>query len=205
VAQLVAGVGPNLRQLQQEVEKLKLYTGDRTQIGLDDVEQVSSRQRHARAFALGEALGDRDLAAVMRHLDAELWTLKTDSQKSEMGLLYGLISKIRAMIFVKALLKLKLISADADYNRFKGQLEKIPAELLSEDKKYSPLSVNPYVLFKAAGQSRNFTEEELAGAMERLLEGNLQLVSSGLDGGLVLSQMLTQICQRAPGLAPGKK
>ena len=55
-----------------------------------DVTAVCARNKTARAFALGDALGDRDLPRLLRRLDEELWEVKFDSQKSEIGLLYGL-------------------------------------------------------------------------------------------------------------------
>src|SRR6185436_3590102 len=95
LSELITRVGPNARQLDNEVEKLSLYAGDRKEIELDDVATICTRNKTARAFALGDALGDRDLPRLLRCLDEELWEAKLDPQKSEIGLLYGLISKIR--------------------------------------------------------------------------------------------------------------
>ena len=105
LGELVSRVGPNPRQLDSEVEKLTLYVGDRTQIEYDDVAMVCSRNKMARAFALGDALGDRDLPRLLKRLDEELWEVKLDPSKSEIGLLYGLISKVRAMLLLKEMLR----------------------------------------------------------------------------------------------------
>ncbi|PYI81268.1 MAG: DNA polymerase III subunit delta, partial [Verrucomicrobia bacterium] len=93
LAELIARVGPHARQLDSEVEKLCLYVGERAQVQETDVAAVCTRNKTARAFALGDALGDRDLPGVLRRLDEELWDLQFDRDKSEIGLLYGLISK----------------------------------------------------------------------------------------------------------------
>ncbi|MGZ5544021.1 MAG: DNA polymerase III subunit delta, partial [Limisphaerales bacterium] len=61
VAKLVANVGPNARQLHSECEKLSLYVGDRPEIEIKDVDAIVTRNKQARAFALGDALGDRNL------------------------------------------------------------------------------------------------------------------------------------------------
>src|SRR5215469_12690290 len=50
VAELVAREGPNVRQLDNEVEKLALFTGGRKNIEFDDVAAVCSRNKTARAF-----------------------------------------------------------------------------------------------------------------------------------------------------------
>ncbi len=193
LSELVARVGPNVRQLNNEVEKLALYAGDRLEIGADDVTAVATRNKQARAFALGDALGDRDLPRLLRCLDDELWDMKFDSQKSEIGLLYGLISKVRAMIFLKEMLREGWLKAEGDYHRFKAQLERVPASAWPADKRFSPLAMNPYVLFKALPQTRHYSLAELIRAMDILLEGNQQLIFSSQDEAMVLQRTLVQI------------
>jgi DNA polymerase-3 subunit delta len=201
LAELVTNVGPNNRQLASEVEKLALYVGGRAEIELADVRAIVTRNKQARAYALGDALGDRDLPRLLRTLDDELWEMKFDKQKSEIGLLYGLISKVRAMIFLKEMLREGWLKPDSDYPRFKTQLERVPAEKLPEDKRFNPLSANPYVLFKALPHARRYSTPDLLRAMGLLLECNQRLTSSGLDGSLVLQQTLVQIV-RAGDSAP---
>src|SRR5262245_23147413 len=105
LAELIDRVGPNARQLDSEIEKLSLYVGDRKEIGAEDVAAICTRNKMARAFALGDALGDRDLPRLLRRLDEELWEVKLDPRKSEIGLLYGLISKVRALILLKEMVR----------------------------------------------------------------------------------------------------
>ncbi len=196
--------GETLAELiEAEVEKLSLYVGERTQIGPDDVTAVVTRNKQARAFALGDALGDRDLPRLLRTLDEELWTMKFDSQKSEIGLLYGLISKVRTMLFLKEMLREGWIKGDVDYTRFKAQLERVPAGKLPEDKRFNPLAMNPYVLYKALPHARRFSTEELIRAMELLLDCNRRLIFSNLDESLVLQQTLVQIVRGAGDVMPG--
>ena len=193
LAELVSRVGPNPRQLESEVEKLCLFAGERNSIELPDVQAISSRNKSARAFALGDALGDRDLPRLLKRLDEELWETKFDKDKSEIGLLYGLISKVRAMLLLKEMLREGWIKETRDYNSFKAQLERVPADKLPADRKFNPLAINPYVLYKALPQAKKYSSGELVRAMEVLLRCNQRLVSSGLDEALVLQQALVQI------------
>ena len=195
LAELIARVGPNARQLDNEIEKLALDAANKDEIQLEDVAAICTRNKTARAFALGDALGDRDLPRLLRRLDEELWEVKLDPQKSEIGLLYGLISKIRAMILLKEMVREGWIKADADYPRFKAQLERLPAAELPEDRRFNPRSLNPYVLYKALPQVKRYSQAELVNAMDLLLRCNQRLVSSGLDEALVLQQTLVQIVQ----------
>ena len=198
LSELVAAVGPHRRLLENEVEKLALYTGERKSINKADVLQIVTRGKQARAFALGNALGDRDLPRLLRCLDDELWELQFDSRKSEIGLLYGLIGKIRVLIFLQEMLKAGWLRPEEDYSRFKTQLARVPATDLPEDSRFNPLAMNPYVLFKALPQAQNYSPAELIQAMHRLLACNQQLIFSNLDGALVLQQTLVQIAGASP-------
>jgi DNA polymerase-3 subunit delta len=193
LAELVSRVGPHPRQLDNEVEKLCLFAGDRNKLEAADVAAICTRNKTARAFALGDALGDRDLPRLLRRLDEELWEIKSSSQKSEIGLLYGLISKVRAMLLLKEMLREGWIKPEMDYNRFKAQLERVPPDKLPADKRFNPLALNPYVLYKALPQAKKYSQAELVCAMDLLLRCNQRLVSSGLDETLVLQQALVQI------------
>lgn len=193
LAELISRVGPQPRQLETEVEKLCLFAAAKKRVELSDVQTICSRNKSARAFALGDALGDRNLPAVLKRLDEELWETKFDKDKSEIGLLYGLISKVRALLFLREMMREGWIKETRDYNSFKAQLERVPADKLPADKKFNPLALNPYVLYKALGQAKKYSSAELVRAMEILLRCNQRLVSSQLDEALVLQQALVQI------------
>jgi DNA polymerase-3 subunit delta len=193
VAELVSRVGPNPRQMDSEVEKLSLYAAEKKEVEFQDVVAICSRNKMARAFALGDALGDRDLPRLLQRLDEELWEVRLDRGRSEIGLLYGLISKVRAMILLKEMMREGWVKPAIDFGRFKAQLERVPADKLPQDKRFNPLAVNPYVLFKALPQVQRYSQEELARAMELLFRCNQKLVTSGLEESLVLQQTLVQI------------
>lgn len=200
LAELVTRIGPNPRQLETEVEKLSLFVADRSRITLDDVKEVCSRNKTSRAFALGEALAARDLRQLLRCLDEELWEVKLDSQRSEVGLLYGLISKVRSMLLLKEMTREGWIKAEMDYARFKAALTRVPVDQFPTDKRFNPMSMHPYMLHKALPQTKNYTSEELIQAMDILLECNLALVSSSVDDAIALQQALVRIAS-----SPGSK
>jgi len=202
VAELVTRVGPNLRALASEVEKLLLYVGERSEITLDDVQILTTKQKLAQAFALGEALGERNLGKLMRVLDQELWEIRAgiDRKKSEIGLLYGLLTKIRALLMLKDLRIRGILKPARDYNSFKSQLDRIPPAALPDDRRFNPLASHPFVLFQAMRQTDNYELPELIRAMSVLLQANVQLVSSSLDEAMVLQKALIDIV----GLGPRK-
>jgi DNA polymerase-3 subunit delta len=196
LALLVASVGPNVRSLSSEIEKLSLYVAPRSRVEVGDVSAIVTRNKQARAFALGDALGDRHLARALACLDGELWEIRRDPKRNEIGLLYGLISKVRVLIFIRELLGRRWLTPGSDFSRFKAQLARIPADALPDDKKINPLSMHPYVLFQAMPQAGNYSQSELVAAMDLLLQCNQKLISRNLDASLVLQQTLIQIVSR---------
>ncbi|HEX3720784.1 MAG TPA: DNA polymerase III subunit delta [Verrucomicrobiae bacterium] len=204
LSKLVVNAGPNARGLRSEIEKLSLYVGERPRIEVGDVDAIVTRNKQARAFALGDALGDRNLPRLLRCLDEELWEARRDPQRNEIGLLYGLISKVRVLILAREMLAQKWLKPETDFSRFRSQLARVPSDALPEDKKFNPLAMNPYVLFRAVGQARNYTQAELVGAMDLLLECNQKLISRSLDPSLVLQQALVRIVSR-PAETTGKE
>lgn len=203
LAEFVARVGPNLRALLNEIEKLILYVGERKVITVEDVRTMTTQQKQAQAFALAEALGDRDLGRLMRILDRELWEIRAgvEKGKSEIGVLYGLISKVRAMLLIREMRDRALLKPTTDYNAFRAQFERVPTAEMPEDRRFNPLALHPYAAFQAFRQSENFSAPELTKAMEVLLEANLRLVGSSMDEGAVLRQALVEIVGTQPRAA----
>jgi DNA polymerase-3 subunit delta len=193
LAELVVSVGPNLRQLHSEVEKLSLFVGNRTEVRLTDVAAVVTRNKQARAFALGDAVGDRDLPAALRTFDEAVWEAKLDRDKGLFGLLGGLVAKVRSILLAKELVQAGLLKPEPNYNRFKTQLASLSAEGWPEDRRFNPRALKDYVLFKATLQSQNYSAEELVRALDLLLTCNHRMVSSGLDEVVVLQQTLVEI------------
>ncbi len=195
LGELTARVGPNARALASEVEKLSLHAGDRLEITFADVETITTRNKQSRAFALADALGDRHLPRLMKCLDEELWEIrhKIDRDKSEVGLLYGMISKIRTLILLNEMIREGWIKPNASYDQLKTLASRVPADKLPADKKYNPLAMHPFVLSNALRQVRNYSSAELVRAMDLLLQANRKLVGSSLDSAMVLQQTLVEI------------
>ncbi|MED5381112.1 MAG: DNA polymerase III subunit delta [Verrucomicrobiota bacterium] len=195
--ELVLLAGTNLQQLHSEADKLAAYVGERDEVTREDVHAIATRTKQAQAFALADVLGERNLPKLLRVLDEELWEVKLDAKKSPIALLYGLISKVRTMIFLRELLRLKWIRTGGGYPQFKSQLEAIPDDRMPDDRKFNPKAMHPYMLFNALGHARRYSEEELTRAMDILLRCNRQLVSSSTDDTLLLQQALVQIVSKA--------
>ena len=195
--ELILLAGSDLQQLHTEADKLAAYVGEREEVMRQDVHEIATRTRQAQGFALADALGERNLPKLLRVLDEELWVVKLDAKKSPIALLYGLITKVRTMIFLKEMLRLKWIRTGGGYQQFKSQLEAIQDDRLPDERKFNPKAMHPYMLFNALGHARQYSEGELTRAMDILLRCNRQLVSSSTDDTLILQQALVQIVNKA--------
>ena len=189
---LVLFVGPNLRQMNSELEKLTLYLGDGDTITEEAVLELVPQGKQSRSFALADAIGERNLARTVHHLDNDLAEVRSNSAMSELGILYGVISKVRLMLILRGL-------AEQGYARGGGRSVKLdlPAGLLPEDRKFNPSLMNPYMVSKAFEHAQNYTLEELVQAMEKLFECNRALVFSGGDSALALQRALVGIVSRS--------
>lgn len=189
----ISQVGPSLPLLRSELEKLCLYTAPRTRITLQDVEAVTVRNRTAQAFALADAVGARDLPRALRCLAEERRSAAGETDRTGIGLLYGLVTKVRAMLLARELADRGWVHPRLDYNSFKARLQKVSTDLLPGDRRLNPLSIHPFVLHKALRDAQNYSRDELIRAMKYLVECNRALVSSRLDPDLLLQQLLVRI------------
>ena len=196
VTEMAQMVGPNNRALASECEKVAAFVGDRAEISSADVQAIVTRGKHAKAFALGDALGDRDLPRLLKRLDEDLWAVKTDRKKSVIGLVAGLVSKVRSLLFARELLRTRRLNPSRAYGQFKSQLDGLSAEDFPTDRKISPLGMHPFVLFNATNQARNYKRAELIAALDLLLVCNRRLVSSSLDDRFLIQQTLIQIVNK---------
>ena len=196
VAELVQMVGPDTLALVSECEKVAIYVGERDEIAVSDIQAIITRGKQAKAFALGDALGERDLPRLLKRLDEDLWAVKTDRKKSVIGLVGGLVSKVRSLLFARELLDAGWLKPTHNFPQFKPQIDRLPADSFPTDRKISPLGLHPYVLFNAVNQACNYNSAELVRALELLMHCNRHLVSSSLDDTLILQQTLTQIVVR---------
>jgi DNA polymerase-3 subunit delta len=193
VNELAQFVGPDTRAIVSECDKLAAYVGEAAEITVNDVKSIVTQGKHAKAFALGDALGERNLTKLLKRLDEDLWAAKTDRKKSVIGLVAGLVSKVRSLLFARELLDAGWVKPVRGFAQFKSQIENLPADAFAEDRRISPLGLHPYVLFSATNQAQNYTREELVEAMDLLMHCNRKLVSTSLDESFVLQQVLTQI------------
>ena len=192
-AQLIRWVGLDRRALVSECEKAILHAGEGPEVTIEDVEATATKTRQAKAFAFADAVADRKLDAALVRLDEEIWSMQTDRQKSEMGLLYGLISKFRNMLLVKDLVTQGRLRAERSFASFRSQLASLDKAGFPSDRRFNPMSQNPYVIFRTVSQVGHYRQSELVGALASLMACNTRIISVGDDPSSILRECVIDI------------
>ena len=194
VAQLMVQlVGLDRGALVSECEKTILHSGDSEKVALSDVEATVSPARQSEPFAFADAVADRNLERALARLEDEIWLLKTNPEKSELGLLYSLVSKFRTLLLVKDAMKRGLLRPAESYPRFQSQISSLDKSMFSKDRRFNPLAQHPYVIFKAMSQVGQYRESELVRILEVLLEANQKMVFVSVDPASVLRECVIKI------------
>jgi DNA polymerase-3 subunit delta len=170
---LVELVGDNLDELTTEIEKLATWANG-APIGVHDVEELSAGRAETSIFALSDAWGRRDVAAVLAAAESRLE--RSDRPRSAelprlAGLLVNHIGRVRAC-------------------------QMLAIEGISSRDAASRLKMHPFAAEKAFAQARNFTATELDDAVVRLARLDHALKGgSRLAPDLELERALVEITQ----------
>ena len=193
---LVQLCGDDTRQLENEMDKIDLYLGDRRRAGLKTVRGMVSMSRAGVVWEIGNAIGARDLNRALELLG----TLLYQGQSAIAVLLAAVVPKVRNLLMVKELLTKHKLNTFG-YPSFCNSLEALPPHATAHlPKKKDGSGLNVYPLFLAVGEARNYTLEELHAALRACLDANVKLVTTQLDDRLVLERLLIGI-MTAPKVA----
>lgn len=190
---LVQMAGDDTRQMDNELEKIDLYLGERRRAGLATVRNLVSMSRAGVLWDLGNAIGKRDLP---RALDL-LSTLMYQGQNAIGLLLAAIVPRVRSLLLIKDLgSRYKLNKFN--YSGFCSSLEGLPSSATAHlPKKKDGTGFNAYPLFLALPETGNFTLEELHAAYKACLTANAKLVTSSLEPKLVLERLLIGMLSRS--------
>jgi DNA polymerase-3 subunit delta len=183
---LVQMAGDDTRQMENELEKIDLYLGERRRAGLNTVRSLVSMSRAGVIWEIGNAIGMRDLKRALELLG----TLVYQGQNPIGILLAAIVPKVRSLLLVKDLVSKHKLSTGS-YSAFTHSLDGLPSSVTAHlPRKKDGTGFNAFPLFLAIGESTRFTLEELNEAFKACLEANSKLVTTQLDTKLVLERLL---------------
>ena len=164
---LATFIGPNLRLINSELEKLALYAGDRT-ITKKDVAVICPYAREASIFDMVDALGNRRTAVAFR-----LLAQMRNQGAHPLYLLTMIVRQYRILLQVK------------DY----------VARGMRKEEIASTLHLHPYPTGKAMAQSRNYTPRQLESIYDRLLETDVAIKTGKLEANLALDMLVVELAR----------
>lgn len=183
---LVQMAGDDTRQMENELEKIDLYLGERRRAGLKTVQNMVSMSRAGVLWDLGNAIGKRDLPRALELLG----TLLYQGQNAIGLLLAAIVPRVRSLLLIKDLGSRHKLNK-MNYNGFCASLEALPSTATSHlPRKKDGTGFNAYPMFLALPEAGNFTLEELHAGFKACLAANAKLVTSSLDPKLVLERLL---------------
>lgn len=161
-------VGPNLRQLHNELHKLATYAGDRA-ITVDDVKLLVSDASEALIWNLTDALSQRNGRRAMHSL--------YELRRGDANAFYLLTMVARQY---RIMLKVKSAMQQTRGNEY--DIAKVVGE-------------KPYSVKKAMGQSNNYTQHELVDIMDRLLEADFAM-KTGANPETEIDLIIAELTQK---------
>lgn len=183
---LVQMAGDDTRQLENEIEKIDLYLGERRRCGIATVRGLVSLSRAGVIWEIGNAIGSRDLQRSLELLGVLLY-----QGQNAIGILLGaIVPRVRSLLIVKELATKYKVNRGS-YSSFTSSLDSLPSSATSHlPKKKDGSGFNAYPLFLALNEAGRYTLEELHSALVACLDANVKLVTTQLDSKVVLERLL---------------
>lgn len=180
---ILARAGDDLRALQQELDKLFLFVGERSSIRAEDVEAIFTDQGEGWIFDLTRAIAERDAGAAL----AQLARLLAQGEHP-LKILGTVTAEVRRLVSARQLLGTelaKLWKRGMTYQQFQQNI-------LPQGKPI--LTRNPYADYMCFQRAEHFSLDELCSSMEELFDADLRLKSTGSQPRLVLEKWILGMC-----------
>lgn len=156
----------SLQELRQEIEKLSIYIGEKQAIDIDDLICLCSGRTEIGAFALTDALGNRDARGALKNLEALI-----EGGENEIGILTRLVNHFRRLFVTRSILE-------------KGGSYQDVREALGG---------KSYPVQKFDDQARRFSERELLDLFRKFFESDVGLKGGALRYSIVLEKLILEI------------
>ena len=183
---VVQMAGDDTRQLENELDKIDLYLGERRRAGLITVRNLVAVSRAGVVWEIGNSIGARDLKRALELLGVLMY-----QGQNAIGILLGaIVPKVRSLLLVKDLLSRHKLNRSS-YSNFSVSLEALPTSATAHlPRKKDGSGFNVYPLFLSIDEAARFKLSELHAALAACLEANARLVTTQLDDKLVLERLL---------------
>jgi DNA polymerase-3 subunit delta len=180
---ILARAGDDLRGLQQELEKLLLFVGERETVRTEDVELMVTDRGEGWIFDLTRAIGERNSAAALSQLARLI-----GQGEHPLKILGTIAAEGRRLLSARQHLASDLAKSwrrGMSYAQFQQFVLKQGVPLLTR---------NPYGDYMCFQRAERFSLAELKAFMERIFEADLRLKSSGSQPRIVMEKLVLEMC-----------
>ena len=185
--------GGDTRQIDNELEKIDIYLGQKREVDVDLVRELVPLSRAGVIFELGNALAEHDLGQALKLVRRLL-----DQGESAIGiLLVAILPTTRNLLLAKDLMERHRLSRPHVPFQFISAINRLPAAATAHLPRKKDGSINAYALGIAAQNAHRFKTEQLVAGMQACLEANLKLVTTQLDHELVLTALVVKLLREA--------
>jgi DNA polymerase-3 subunit delta len=181
--------GGDTRQIENELEKIDIFLGQKRNVDVDLVRDLVPLSRAGVIFELGNALAVRDLERALKLVKHLL-----DQGETAIGiLLVAVIPTVRNLLLTKDLMDRHRLSRPHAPFQFISVLNRLPAAATAHLPRKKDGSISGYALGIAAQNAHRFETKQLIEGMEACLQANLRLVTTQLDHELVLTEVVVKL------------
>ncbi len=169
-----AYVGRSLREIQNEIEKLVIYVGDRQSVSVEDVNAIVGMSKQFNVFELQNAVGARNLARaqeIMEHMH--------DTGEGVTGIVIMLTKYFQKLWLIQDCLE-----------------RKVPKQEIAAALRLSPKQL--YFLENELRTAKAISREEIERSFRALVEADERLKTSGGEEKMAMTLLLHQLFFREP-------
>jgi DNA polymerase-3 subunit delta len=185
--------GEATQQIVNELEKLRLYLGERRTVTIDDVRTMVPLSREGVVFEIGKSLQAGNSARAISLIDEQL-----EMGESAVGIIRAsIIPTVRNLFMARTLMEVSKAKMRS-YSDVQSVVNRLP----QEKRTWLPLkkSGDGYNLFPISLSLRaaeNFTMEQAETLLHASAKADRLLVSTGLDERMILHRLITEIATMA--------
>src|SRR2546430_12003289 len=181
--------GGDTRQVDNELEKIDTFLAKDRAVAVELVRELVPLSRAGVIFELSNALAARDLELALTLVRR----LLEQGEKAIGILLAAIAPTIRNLLLAKDLMEQHGIRQSHSPFQFIAAMNRLPAKATEHLPRKKDGSVNAYSLAIAAQHAYHFETAQLVEAMRACLYANVKLVTTQLDHGLILTEVVVKL------------
>lgn len=193
VEHLISVIGTETAAVDSQLEKLRCYLGDGQTVTGDVAQLMCQGDGETVFWALGDAVGKRNLIRALGEIDTVL-SLEKSPDGAVLGLVWQLSGLFRQMLQAKILLAVMKVGVPQLSRRLQDLSDEHKVEYALRGLEI--VGMHPYRCQMLAEQAENYTGDELIDAVTGIRDVHWHCVTSGGDKRIALESMLARVCAR---------